>query len=119
MTPISLFGYHGNAFRAKQKRLMTIAAELSASPSTPAVFRDVTLVASIRGYEVVAVAPASMLGSYNCWMWRYGLWDYVSDLVAEDQIRPDEVGLEIVGGEGAQLNAHNLGDVLRHIPILT
>lgn len=121
MTPLSLFGHNDDDLpkdiRAKGTTLLAIDADLSAPPSTPAVFRDVTLVASIRGYEVVALAPPAMLDCYNNWFWRNGLWSYVSDLIASNDLGPKEAAIEILGGPDAKLTAHNLAEVLRHIPV--
>lgn len=94
-------------------KLLSIAAELSAPPSSPAVFRDVTLWASIfRHYEIVSTAPEDMIDYYASWFHRYGLWDYVLDLVPPTQLRDDEVLIEIEGGPGTRLTAHNLADVI-------
>lgn len=119
MTPFSLFGHSdGSNLVPAKRRLLTIDADLSAPPSTAACFRDVTLVANLRGYEVVAVAPADMLSSYSNWFWRHGLHDYVADLVAVGQIASREVSIEIIGGRTARLTAENLHLVISHIPIL-
>ena len=118
MTPFSLFGHSGNSSLVPAKRrLLTIDADLSAPPSTAACFRDVTLIATIRGYSVVAVAPSDMLDAYNTWFWRHGLHDNIMDLVAVGQIASREVSIEIVGGKKARLTAENLHLVLSHIPI--
>ena len=94
-------------------KLLSISAELSEPPSSPAVFRDVTLWASIfRGYEVVATSQEDMIDYYASWFHRYGLWDYVSDLLPPTQLRDDEVVMQIEGGPGAKLTAENLSDII-------
>jgi hypothetical protein len=97
-------------------RLLVIAAELSAPPSTPMTFRELTMFGSIYyHYDVVAVAPEDMIPMYARWFKVYGLFDYLSDLVAEGEIRPDEITTEISGGVGARLTIHNLHEVLTHL----
>lgn len=96
-------------------RLLSIAADLSAPPSSPTAFREVTLIASIRGYEVVAICPEEEWSSYHCWLrGRLGLWDYLSDLL------PDTIAIAptvaLLGGSAARLTAHNVQEVLAHIP---
>ncbi len=96
--------------------LLAIAAELSAPPSSPLCFRDLTLWASIRGFTNVAVLDDwNMRDGYNLWFRRYGLYDYLDDLVA-----PGDLGatVEIVGGQGAALTAHNLALVISTLPPL-
>lgn len=90
--------------------LLSIAAELSAPPSEPLCFRDVTLVASIRGYDAVAVVDQwEMRDGYHIWMRRLGLYDYIEDLVAEGDVH---AAIEIVGGRGSSLTAYNIGAVI-------
>lgn len=95
-------------------RILSIAAELSAPPSSPTTFREVTMVAATaRGYEVVAVCEDGWQDSYNRWFRRFGLWDYLSDLLPEGQLPESETTIAIVGGHDARLTAFNLHDVLR------
>lgn len=102
-----------SVFSPVPRLLLSIAAELSEPPSSPSVFRDVTLYASvIRHYEVVATAPRAMIDDYARWFRRYGLFDFVSELLPPAQIRADEVAVEIEGGVDARLTAHSLGAVL-------
>lgn len=91
-------------------RVLGIAAELSASPSSPSVFRDVSLQSSIRGYDVVAIAPRETHDSYNRWFKKYGIWDFISDLVPHEQV--GYLNVEIEGGRNARLTAHNLHAVI-------
>jgi hypothetical protein len=96
-----------------KRRLLTIAAELSAPPSSPLVFRDLTLVASVfRHYEVLAIAETDMIDYYNQWFKRYGLWDFIEDILPPEQIKDDEVVVDIEGGAGSKLTAYNLSNVL-------
>lgn len=96
-------------------RLLSIAADLSAPPSSPTAFREVTLIASLRGYEVIAVCPEAEWSSYRCWLrGRLGLWDYLSDLLPDTiDIHPS---VALLGGSAARLTAHNVHAVLAHIP---
>lgn len=94
--------------------LLGIAAELSAPPSSPSCFRDVSLHAKIkRSYDVVAFSPADMIDAYARWFRRWGLFDYVDEILPREQIR--YLHVEIEGGPGAKLTAFNLQDVLRHL----
>lgn len=93
-------------------RLLGIAAELSAPPSSPSVFRDVSLHAKIRGdYDVVAICGRGEQDVYDVWFRRLGIWDFVDDLMPRERVGPMHV--EIEGGPGAKLTAHNLHEVLR------
>jgi len=94
-------------------RLLSIAAELSAPPSSPSCFRDLSLYASVfKRYEVVAVAPVAMLDPYHHWFRTYGLYDHIEDLIAEEDLPVSATVIAVVGGEGARLTAHNLGAVM-------
>lgn len=94
-------------------RLLTIAADLSAPPSSPSVFRDVTLFGSCRGYEVVAVVdPETMYLPYSRWFASHGLFDYLTDLIPERELRGTSVSVDISGGPTARLTAHSLHAVL-------
>lgn len=94
--------------------ILLIDADLSAPPSSPTVFRDILLQSSIRGYENVARCPDDAYSSYRQWFKAYGLFDYLSELL------PDTVKIEaavlIEGGPSARLTAHNVHEVLAHIP---
>lgn len=93
--------------------LLGIAADLSAPPSSPTCFRDVTLFAKIfRQYDVVAFSPADMVDHYAAWFRRYGLFDFVDDLFVRDQVYRS-LTVEIEGG--GKLTAHNLSEVLRFL----
>jgi hypothetical protein len=71
------------------------------------------MVASVfKHYRVLSTAPANTIDYYNSWFKAYGLWDFVEDLIAPEQLRSDEVDVEIEGGVGAKLTAHNLSEVL-------
>lgn len=97
-------------------RLLAIAAELSAPPSTPTTFRELSMLGKLyHGYEVVAVSPKDMILHYDRWFMTYGLWDYLTDLVPEGQLRPDEITVEVSGGEGSRLTVHNLRAVLAYL----
>ncbi len=97
-------------------RLLAIDADLSAPPSSPLVWRDVTLAASIRAYEVVAIAPPEMRTLYRDWMAKRGLLDYVADILTPAEARRERVAVYIEGGPRAKLTAFNLHEVLAHIP---
>lgn len=97
-------------------RLISIAAELSAPPSEPLVFRDFCLYASVfKHYEVVALSESDMIDAYARWFARYGLWDFVLDLLPPDQIRPDEVTIEVEGGADARLTVGGLAKMIAAI----
>lgn len=96
-------------------RILSIAAELSAPPSSPTVFRDVTLYGRIKEYEIIALAEKDLIPFYDNWFQNFGLWDYVYDLVPIDQLREDEVSVAITGGSKAYLSAHNYQEVLKYI----
>lgn len=92
--------------------ILGIAADLSAPPSSPSVFRDVTLYGCVfRHYEVVAYAEREMIDHYALWFRRYGLFDYVSEIVTREEL--GDLAIEIEGGRGSMLTAHNLNDVIR------
>lgn len=92
---------------------MTIAAELSAPPSNPLSFRDLSMIAVIfHQYEVLALAEQDAIDYYNQWFKTYGLWDFVEDLLPPEQIDMSDVDVEIEGGEDTRLTAHNLGTIL-------
>lgn len=93
-------------------RLLSIDADLSTPPSSPSVYRDITLVASIRCYEVVAVTPLDMRDLYWRWFRHYGLLDYVEDLLTPEEAAHENALVQIVGGKNARLTAHNLGAVV-------
>lgn len=96
------------------RRVLSIAAELSAPPSSPTSFREVCMVAmTSRGYDVVALAPEDMLDPYSRWFRVYGLFDYLSDLLPEGQLPEEETTVAIVGGRDARLTAFNVPHVLR------
>jgi len=93
--------------------LLGISAELSTPPSSPSVFRDVCLFAKVfRNYDVVAFSEKEMIDLYVRWFRKYGLFDYVDDIVTRIEIK--RVDVEIEGG--GKLTAHCLHDVLAHIP---
>ncbi len=94
-------------------RLLSIAADLSAPPSSPSCFRDLTLIASIRGFETVAIAPADLIDPFARWFRLYGLWDYLADLLPETTVV--DASVVIVGGTEARLTAHNLPMVLGYL----
>lgn len=98
--------------------ILSISAELSAPPSSPSCFRDLSLQGSIRGYSVIALSPKDLIDYYNIWFKNYGLWDYLDDLVEETVIREEQVKILITGGAGSRLTAHNLHETLKHIPYL-
>ena len=96
--------------------LLAIAADLSAPPSSPASFRDVSLISSIRGYEVVAVVEEGTVlarDAYSIWFKRYGLYDYISDLLLPYEV--PKVNVKITGGAQGRLTTANLTLVLELI----
>jgi hypothetical protein len=92
--------------------ILGIAAELSAPPSSPTIFRDVCLFSkTFRKYDVLAISPEDMRDHYSVWFRRYGIWDFVDDIVT-----PEEMGVltvEIAGTNSAKLTAFNYQEVLR------
>ncbi len=93
-------------------RLLAIDADLSAPPSSPLIFRDVSLAASIRSYEVVAVAPLEMQDLYSGWFRAYGLFDYVEAIITPAELRREHVTVVIEGGPKARLTVVNVQDVI-------
>lgn len=95
-------------------KLLSVAADLSAPPSLPTSFRDLTLFASVfKKYEVVAVVPmGESPDPYNIWFKRYGLWDFVEDLVMNSDLTDTKVLVQIEGGPNAKLTPLNLSQVL-------
>lgn len=70
--------------------LLAIDARLSAPPSRPTVFRDVTLYSKVfLHYDVVATCNLDEQDFYAAWFRRYGLFDFVDDLLQLSQIHPD------------------------------
>lgn len=96
-------------------RLVSIAAELSAPPSSPTAFREVTLIGTIRGYEVIAFAPDSMWRFYHDWMRARGLLDYLEELLPDHIIISPTPAVTIIGGPSAKLTAHNVHEVLAYL----
>ncbi len=96
-------------------KLLCISAELSAPPSSPSCFRDLSLQGSLRGYDIIAVSPVTFIDSYNRWFKNYGLWDYLDDLLPEGQIESHQITVEISGGENARLTANNIHLVLGYL----
>ncbi len=93
--------------------ILGIAAELSAPPSSPSCFRDVSLYAKIhRSYDIIALSRAEEIDSYAVWFRRMGLFDYIDDIVTREEVYRS-LAVEIAGGErGSRLTAHNLHQVL-------
>lgn len=76
--------------------LLAIDARLSAPPSRPLVFRDVTLYGKVFcHYDVVATCSRDEQDFYVTWFRRYGLFDFVDALVELREINPD---VEITDG---------------------
>lgn len=91
--------------------LLGIAAELSAPPSSPSCFRDCTMWAKVfRRYDVLAICPADQTDLYVKWMRQYGALDFIDDVLPREQLAA--LSVEIEGGPGAKLTAHNIHDVL-------
>ncbi len=91
--------------------VLGIAAELSAPPSSPSVYRDLALwVKTHRRYDVIALSPAEMIDAYAKWFRLYGLFDYVDDLMSPDRV--GYITVEIQGGPDARLTAHNIHQVI-------
>jgi hypothetical protein len=87
--------------------ILGIAADLSAPPSAPMSFREVTMVAkAYKHHDVLAYAERDMLPHYAKWFKRYGLFDYVDELISRDEIT--EFHIEIEGGRYGKLTAHNV-----------
>lgn len=97
------------------RKLLSIAAELSSPPSSPSCFRDLTLMASIKGYESIAVSPQELIDAYARWFRVYGLWDYLDDLLPEGQIKLESITIQVVGGADARLTAHNIQEVISYL----
>lgn len=67
--------------------ILGISADLSAPPSSPTAFRELTLFARCyKHYEVVAYADRDFWDPYANWFKRYGLFDYVSDIVTRAEL---------------------------------
>ncbi len=91
--------------------VLGIAAELSAPPSSPSVFRDLSLwLKTHRRYDVIALSPAEMIDAYAKWMRLYGLFDYVDDLMPPECA--GYIAVEIQGGPDARLTIHNFHQVI-------
>lgn len=91
--------------------LLGIDADLSAPPSSPTSFREVTLVAkAFRGYDVIAISPKDWVDMYYRWFKQYGLLDYIDEIVLPSQTGYLHVHIE--GGPDARLTAHNIGKVI-------
>lgn len=91
--------------------LLSIDARLSAAPSCPSVFRDVSLYGRVfLHYDVVSVVePWDLRDVYSKWFRTYGLFDFVDQLVREGETNPD---IEI---EDGFLCANNLGLVIAEL----
>lgn len=76
------------------------------------MWRDVTLAASIRLYEVIAISPPAMRTLYATWFKRYGLFDYVEDIVTPEELLREHVAVIIEGGPKARLTVANVQDVI-------
>ncbi len=63
----------------------------------------------------IAYSPVDLIDYYAVWFRRYGLWDYVEDILPPSQMRREDVAIEIEGGDGAWLTAHNLAQVISHL----
>lgn len=95
--------------------LLGIAAELSAPPSSPTSYREITMFAKmVRGYDVVALSPAEMASAYDKWFRIFGLWDYVDDIIPREQVGEDLV-VEIECVPHGRLTAHNIVQVMAAI----
>lgn len=91
--------------------LLGIAAELSAPPSSPTSFREVAMHGRLaRGYDVVALCPEWQRDSYYHWFRTYGIFDYVAEILPREQL--GILAVEIEGGPGTRLTAHNLREVI-------
>jgi hypothetical protein len=91
--------------------LLGIAAELSAPPSSPTAWRDVTLWAKVyRRYDVLAICPYDEVDLWVPWLRRHGAFDFVDEILPREQA--GTLSVEIEGGCGAKLTAHNLHHVL-------
>ena len=93
-------------------RLLAIDADLSAPPSSASCWRDVSLHASIRLYEVVAVSPPDMRSLYADWFKRHGLFDYVEDILTPAELMHESVAVQIEGGPHARLTVFNVRSVI-------
>lgn len=101
--------------KPEMSRLLSIEAELSAPPSQPLPFRDLCLWASVfRGYDVVAVSEVDMIDHYNRWFRCYGLWDYVSDLLAPAEATREAISIYIAARD-LRLTAHTLSATLSRL----
>lgn len=96
-------------------RLVSIAAELSAPPSSSSCFRDVELTAYIRGYEIIAVVPDAAYTFYLNWMRARGLLNYLEELLPDHIVISPTPIITIVGGPRAKLTAHNVHEVLSYL----
>lgn len=100
-------------------RLLAFSAELSIPPSSPSCYRDVSLWANtFAHYDVVAtVDDPDTTDYYNIWFKRYGLWDFIDDIIPISSV-PEDAAASIENGPGARLTIENLWLVLAALPIL-
>lgn len=92
--------------------ILLIAAEFSAPPSSPSVFRDVTMYGKIFcHYDVLAECDADLRDFYAAWFKRYGLFDFVDQLVKPGEISSPRVTLSPLGQHG-RLTVHELNGVI-------
>lgn len=94
-------------------RLLSIDADLSTPPSSPSCFRDVTLQASIRDYDTVAISPLDWIDAYDNWFAAYGLWDYVAAILTPEEAERESFAVQIASTPNGRLTVINLGHVLR------
>lgn len=65
--------------------ILRIEAPLSEPPSTPAVFRDTTLYASICRFDVLVECAKGTRSLYWKWLKHYGIHDYVEQLILQGE----------------------------------
>lgn len=91
--------------------ILSLHAYLSAPPSTPAVYRDVSLYANVFcHFEVVAPCPFEEWDYYAVWFRRHGLFDYITEIVHPgDVVAAVELSPSSAHG---RLVAENLAEVI-------
>lgn len=91
--------------------LLGIDADLSAPPSSPTSYRDLTLFGKVfRHYDVLAICPLCEIDSYVVWFRQYGLFDFVDEILPLDQAGYLHVHVE--GGPATRLTQLNLSKVI-------
>lgn len=84
--------------------ILRIEAPLSEPPSTPTVFRDTTLYASVHRFDVLVECVKGTRSIYWKWLKKYGAHDYVEQLI----LRGEEQGGITLGFDRCTINVRKL-----------